>query len=64
MTQKMCDKAVYAYPSTTKFFPECYKDQEMCNKVAIRCFFLFFISFLIDVKLKKCMTELFLRIFF
>ena len=64
MTQKMCDKAVYAYPSTTKFFPECYKDQEMCNKVAIRCFFLFFILFLIDVKLKKCMTELFLRIFF
>ena len=41
MTQKMCDKAVYAYPSTTKFFPECYKAQEMCNKVAIRCFFLF-----------------------
>ena len=64
MTQKMCDKAVYAYPSTTKFFPECYKDQEMCNKVAIRCFCLFFILFLIDVKLKKCMTELFLRIFF
>ena len=64
MTQKMCDKAVYAYPSTTKFFPECYKAQEMCNKVAIRCFFLFFILFMIDVKLNKCMTELFLRIFF
>ena len=28
----MCDKAVYTYPSTIKFAPECFMTQEMCNK--------------------------------
>ena len=28
----MCDKAVYTYPSTITFAPECFMTQEMCNK--------------------------------
>ena len=37
----MCDKAVDTYPSTIKFVPECCKTQEMCNRAAYRCFFVF-----------------------
>ena len=29
------------YPSTTKFVPECFMTQEMCNKAVNRCFFVF-----------------------
>ena len=60
-TQKMCDKAVDL--STIKFVPECYKTQEMCNKVVHRCL-LYLILFLINIKLKKCVTKLFLKILF
>ena len=38
----MCDKATDLYLSTIQFIPECYKTQEMCNKVAHTCFFLFY----------------------
>ena len=62
-TQKMCDKAVSTYPSTIKFVPECFMTQEMCDKAINRCFF-YFIIFLINIKLKKCVTELFLKIVF
>ena len=37
----MCDKAVDTYPSTTKFFPECYKTQKICHRAVQRCFFVF-----------------------
>ena len=30
----MCDKAVDTYPSTIKYFPECYMTKEMCDKAA------------------------------
>ena len=63
-TQKMCDKAVSTYPSTIKFVPECFMTQEMCGKAFNRCFFLYFILFLVGIKLKKCVTDLFLKIFF
>ena len=59
--QKMCDKAVNTYPSTIKFILKCFMTQEMCNKAVN--FFLYLILFLIDIKLKKCVTELFLKIF-
>ena len=52
MTQKMCDKAVSAHPSTIQFVPECYKTQEMCDKAVNRCF-LYLILFLISKILKK-----------
>ena len=50
-TQKMCDKAIDIYTSTIKFVPECFMTHEMCDKVANR-FFLYFILFLIGIKLK------------
>ena len=28
----MCDKAVLENGGTLKYFPDCYKNQEMCNK--------------------------------
>ena len=56
----MCDKAVNNYPSTIKFVTECYKTQEICDKGVNRCF-LCFILFSIDIRLKKCVTELFLK---
>ena len=39
----MCDKAVNTYPSTIKFFPECFMTQEMCVKAVTvdRCFLAF-----------------------
>ena len=62
-TQKMCDKAVNAYPSTIKFVTECFMTQEMCDKAVHTCF-LYFILFLINIRLKKCLIELFLKILF
>ena len=61
MTQKMCDRPVDTYPSTLKFVLECYKTQETYIKAVNRCF-LYLLLFLIDIKPKKCMTELFLKI--
>ena len=58
----MLDKAVNTYPSTIEFVPECYKTQEMSNKAVKRCF-LHLIILLIDIKHKKCVTDLFLKIF-
>ena len=62
-TQKMCDKAVNTYPSTIKFVPECFMTQKMCDKAVHTCF-LYFIPFLINIRLRKCLTELFLKILF
>ena len=56
MTQKMCDKAVNAHPSTIQFVPECYKTQEMCDKAVNRCF-LYLILFLIGKILRKCVRR-------
>ena len=63
MTQKMCNKAVNTYPSTIKFIPECFMAQEMFNKAINGCF-LYLIVFLIDIKPKKCVAKLFLKILF
>ena len=60
-SQKMYDKAVSIYPSTIKFVPKCFMTQEMCDKVVNRCFLYLFL-FLIDIKLKKYVTELLLKI--
>ena len=53
----MCDKAVNTYHSTIQFVPDCYKAQEMGDKAVNKCFLAFFI-FLIDIKLKKCVTAI------
>ena len=63
MTQKMCNKAVDTHSSTIKFVPECSMTQEMCDK-AVNRYFLYLILFLIGIKLKKYVTELFIKILF
>ena len=78
--EETCDKAVDNYPQALEFVPECYKTQKMCDKATdthpfineyiLECFravnrcFLYFILFLIGITRKKCVTELFLKIFF
>ena len=57
---KMCGKAVDTYRSTIKFVPECFMTREMCDKVVNTCF-LYWNLFLIGIKLKNCVTELFLN---
>ena len=61
-THKMCDKAVNTYASRLKFVPECLTTEEMCNKQLID--FLCLILFLINIKLKKCVTVLFVKMLF
>ena len=64
--QKMCNRAVDNYRITVdafEFVPECSVTQEMCDKAVNRCF-LYLILFLIGIKLKKCVTKLFLKILF
>ena len=50
----MCDKAGDTYPSTIKFVPECVIKQLIEA-------FLYLILFLIGIKPKKCLTELFIN---
>ena len=49
--QEMFNKAVDNYPHAEEFVSKCYKTQKL-------------ILFLISMKLKKCETELFLKILF
>ena len=54
----MCNKAAATYPSATHFVPECYMSQEMHDKAANICPFLF--GFVPDQYLiKKYATKLF-----
>ena len=62
-SQKMCDKTVNTHTSTIQFLPEYYKTQEICYKAVHRCV-LYLILFLINIKLKKYVTELIFYIFF
>ena len=62
-SQNMCNQAVDTYHYTIKFVSKCHKTQEMCIKAVNRCC-LYLILFLIGTKLKKCVTELFLKILF
>ena len=59
----MWDKAVNIYPSTIKVIPKCFIAQEIFDKAVNKCF-LYLILFLINIKLKKCVTILFLNIIF
>ena len=60
-TQNMRDKVVNSYASTIKVAPECLMGQKMCDKGLINTF-LNLILFLINIKLKKFVTLLFLMI--
>ena len=61
MTQKTCDKVVNTYSFTIQFVPECYKTQKICDKAFSKSFLAFYVFF-IDMKLEKCVRELFLMI--
>ena len=63
MIKEMCDKVLNTHSSTIESVPECYKTQTMCDKAFNKCF-LAFVIFLINRKHKKCVTYLFLMIFF
>ena len=56
MTQEMCEKVVNTHSSKIQFVPECYKTGKICDKAFNKSFLAFFL-FLIDIKLKKCVTE-------
>ena len=58
----MCDKAVNTYHSTIQFVPDCYNTQEMCDEAVSRWFFLHLFIFMMDIKLKKCVTMFFQKI--
>ena len=65
MIHKMCDKAVNTYPSTIKFVPECFMTQDLYDSRSSLWhydLFLYFSLFLVSIKLKKCVTVLFLKI--
>ena len=60
-TQKMRDKAVDTYPSTIKVVPGLFMAQEMCDKAVDGCF-LYLLLFMSNIKLKKWVEELFLKV--
>ena len=59
--QEMCNKVVNTYSFTIQFVPECYKTQKICDKAFSKSFLAFYVFF-IDMKLEKCVRELFLMI--
>ena len=62
-TQTMCDKDVDTYPSTIKFLLECFMTQN-CEIKQLIDVILYLSIFLIGIKIKKFVTELFLKILF
>ena len=54
----MCNKTVDKYPHALEFVLKCFMTQEMCDKAVNRCSLYLFL-FLIDIKLKKCVTVVF-----
>ena len=60
---KMCYKAINTYPSTIKLVPECSMTQKCVIKQLINVL-LYLILFMIDIKLKKRVKAVFLKIFF
>ena len=69
MTQKMSGKVVNTHSSTIQFVSECYKTQEMYDKAFIYILFIYnlflhLFIFLVNIKLKKCVTVLSLKILF
>ena len=61
VTQKICDKAVNTDASTMQFVPDCLRIKKCVIKLLIDVFLHLFML-LIDIKLIKCVTELFPKI--
>ena len=62
--KKMCDKAGNTYPSIKNFVPECQNAKKKCVTKRPIDALLYFSLFLINTKLKKCVTESFLKMIF
>ena len=58
----MCNKAVDNYPHALEFVSECYKTRKMCDKV-VNNYPSTVKFFLNAIRLKKCVTELFIDAF-
>ena len=55
----MCDKAILEKAGTLQYFPDCYKNQEMCNKAVE----IYPHSFLLNaIRLKKYVIKLFILV--
>ena len=63
ITQEMRDKVVSTHSSAIRFVSERYKTQKMWDEVLNKSVLAFF-TYLIDIKLKKCVAVLFVKIFF
>ena len=61
--QQMCDKAVDNYPHELKFGPGCYTTQKMCDK-AVKTHPSTIPFSVNPIRLKKCVTKLFLKILY
>ena len=61
MTQKMCDKAVNTHAFIIEYVPDQFKKRVIKRLIDV---FLYLILFPINMRLKKCVTELFLKILF
>ena len=54
----MCNEAIDTYPSEIKFVLECYKTTKRGNTV-VDTFIFYLILFVIDIRLSKCVINLF-----
>ena len=54
----MCNEAIDTYPSEIKFALECYKTTKRGNTV-VDTFIFYLILFVIDIRLSKCVINLF-----
>ena len=62
-TQKLRNKAVDDYVDVLEYVAECFKSQEMCDKVVDAGHFVFY-SILINLRYKKYVTKLFEKLFY
>ena len=61
-TQLMFIQAFDSNLYAMQFVAEYYNTQELCDKPVNAWFFLYLFLFLIDIRLKKCVIKLFLKI--
>ena len=59
----MRNKAVDDYVDVLEYVAECFKSQEMCDKVVDAGHFVFY-SILINLRYKKYVTKLFEKLFY
>ena len=58
----MFDKAILENGGTLKSVPDCYKNQEMCNKAVDN--YPHALELVLEIRLKKCVIKLSVLIFY